>query len=111
MKEHTKIQIIKEGNRPVFAIVPYKEWLNITKQHISEAYIPHDVVGLQLEHGISLIAAWRKYRKMTQTALGKKIGISQPAMAQIEKKDAHPKDTTLKKIALALDVNIDQLTD
>ncbi|MCW5590388.1 MAG: helix-turn-helix transcriptional regulator [Legionellales bacterium] len=111
MKALTNIQIIKQGDRPAFVVVPYQDWLEITEQQQPEHYIPHEVVGLQLKHGISLIAAWRRYKKITQTALAKKIGVSQPALAQIEKADSQPKEQTLKKLAKALNISVEQLID
>ena len=111
MKEHTDVQIIKQGGRPIFAIVPYDDWLELTHSEPEEIYIPHEVVGLQLKQGLSLIAAWRKYRKLTQVALSKKLGISQPALAQIEKEGSKTKRHTLEKLAAALDVDVEQLMD
>ena len=73
--------------------------------------IPHEVVGLQLEQGLSLIAAWRKYRQLTQAELAERLGISQPAVAQIEEGGAPLKRQTLVKVAAALDVTVAQLVE
>ena len=60
---------------------------------------------------MSLIAAWRAYRGMTQGELANRMGVSQPAVAQIEKGQARLKQRTLDKAAKALDVRPEQLTE
>tara|TARA_R110002167_G_scaffold98718_13_gene259443 strand:+ start:34 stop:282 length:249 start_codon:yes stop_codon:yes gene_type:complete len=72
---------------------------------------PHEVVGYQLEQGLSLIGAWRKYRRLTQADLATRLGISQPALAQIEKPDAKPQPKTLARVARALGVSVAQLRE
>ena len=111
MSIHTDVQIITRHGKPAFAVVPYDKWLEITGQESEEVYIPHEVVGLQIKHNLSLIAAWRKYRKLTQAQLGEKTGISQAAVAQIESTGSKPHEGTLQKLAVALQVSPAQLTD
>lgn len=111
MNVHTDIQIIRQEGKPAFVVVPYQQWLEITGQQELETYIPHEVVGLQLKEDLSLIAAWRKYKGFSQQELAKKMAISQPAMAQIEKKDSKSQMRTLQKIAEVLDIDVDQLMD
>lgn len=77
---------------------------------LDEALIPHEVVGLWLKDSISLIAAWRKYKKLSQQELADRLGISQPAMAQIENPGAKPQRKTLQKVAAALGLSVEQLT-
>ncbi len=48
---------------------------------------------------------------MTQKDLARKAGITQPALARLEKSDAKPRIGTLKKIAAAMEITIEQLTD
>ena len=74
-------------------------------------YILHEVVGYQLKQGLSLIAAWRKHLKMTQKELAAKTGMSQPAIAQIEKPESKNHKKTLEKIALAMGLDIEQISD
>jgi transcriptional regulator with XRE-family HTH domain len=69
------------------------------------------VVGYQLKKGLSLIAAWRKHLKITQQELAAKTGMSQPAIAQIEKPDSKTQRKTLKKIALAMNLEVEQITN
>ena len=111
MNVHTDVQIIRHSGKPVFVVVPYKQWLEITGQETVAVYIPHEVVGLQLKEDLSLIAAWRKYKGLSQKILAEQMGISQPAMAQIEKRESKPQKRTLQKIAALLEVEISQLID
>lgn len=111
MNVHTDIQIIRQGGKPAFAVVPYDKWLEITGNENENIYIPHEVVGYQLKEGLSLIAAWRKYLKITQKELAAKTGMTQPAIAQIEKSESKPQEKTVKKIAMAMGLDIEQVTD
>ena len=112
MNVHTDIQIIRQGGKPAFAVVPYDKWLEITGSDEDEnIYIPHEVVGYQLKEGLSLIAAWRKHLKITQKELAAKTGMTQPAIAQIEKPGSKTQVKTLEKIAMAMGLDIEQLTE
>jgi predicted transcriptional regulator len=74
-------------------------------------YIPHEVVGLHLKKGLSLIAAWRKHLKITQKELADRTGLTQPAIAQLEKPESKTQRKTLKKIAMAMNLNVAQITE
>ena len=111
MNVHTNVQIIKQGDKPIFAVVPYDEWMRLTGKEEDQVYIPHEVVGYQIKEGLSLIASWRKFKGLTQGELAEKLGIKQPSVAQIEKLDAKPRPKTLKKISKALGVSVEQLTE
>ncbi len=110
MIAHTDIQIIELDGKPAFAVVPYDRWLEISGND-DNVFYPHEVVGYQLKQGLTLIAAWRKYKKLSQQELADRLGISQPAMAQIEKPGAKPQEKTLLKIAAVLGVSVEQLRD
>ena len=109
MNKHTDVQIITHSGKPAFAVVPYEQWLQLTGQ-TDEVYFPHEVVGFQLQ-GYSLIAAWRKYKKLSQTQLADQLGISQSAMAQMESKDSTPQPKTLDRVAMALGIITKQLQE
>lgn len=47
----------------------------------------------------------RKQKKISQTAFGKKCGISQTALSQIESKKANPTKKNLQSICKALEIN------
>ncbi|MBC8548232.1 MAG: helix-turn-helix transcriptional regulator [Candidatus Brocadiales bacterium] len=101
------LQIIKENGKPAFAVIPYNEFLRLVEP---EPTIPHEVVSMTIREGFSLITAWRKYLGLSQTEVAKRMGITQAGLSQIENSDRH-KPGTLKQIAKALDLTLEQLQD
>ena len=102
-------QIIKQGGKPAFAVIPYGDYLQLTSEK-EEATIPHEVVGMLIENDWSLIKAWRQHFGISQKDLAKKAGISQPALSQMERSN-NLRDSTLEKIALAMGLDPEQLVD
>lgn len=112
MKPCNEVQIIHLDGKPVFAVVPYEQYLAMTTSPSEEqAHIPREVVGLQVEQGLSLVAAWRTHKGLSQLELGERLGISQSAVAQMEKPGSKPRHKTLQKMAKALGVTAEQLTE
>ncbi|MFK0571070.1 helix-turn-helix domain-containing protein [Endozoicomonas sp.] len=109
MKTPADVQIIHLGGKPAFAVVPYDQWLQMSNQ-ADEIWFPHEVVGYQLQ-GLSLIAAWRKYRKLSQEQLANRMGISQSAVAQMENPGSKTKKQTLERVARVLEIAVRQLED
>lgn len=108
----TNIQIIHQNGTPAFAVVPYDQWQSLIGQGNEEdGYIPHEVLGLQLKQDISLVAAWRKYLKISQKDLATRLGVSQPAVANLEKLDANLRKSTLEKLAVAFNIELKQLIE
>ncbi len=107
---NNEVQIITQGGKPAFAVVPYDQWLELSNQG-GDAYIPHEVVGIQLKSDCSLIAAWRKYKKLTQAELARRMGVTQAALSQLEKQGSNPQAGTLQKVAAALEIEVNQLTE
>ena len=109
----TEPQIIMSGDKPAFAVIPWEEYQMLARQHNinQETWIPHEVVKATLLEGVSLLRAWREYFNLTQKELASRAGISQPAIARLEKPDANPRIATLKKLAAAMDISIEQLSD
>ena len=101
------LQIIKENGKPAFAVIPYNEFLRLVEP---EPTIPHEVVSMTIREDMSLIKAWRKYLGLSQTEVAKRMGITQAGLSQIENSDRH-KPGTLKQIAKALDLTLEQLQD
>lgn len=102
------VQIIKQDGRPVFVVLPYEDWLELTGQE-DHAYLPHEVVGYMVKEDFSLLAAWRKHRGLTQAELAERIGSSQSSLQRMERSGARLRKATLEKLADALDVTVEQL--
>lgn len=109
MSRPTNIQIIKQNGKPVFAVIPYEEYLKLLPPE--EATIPHEVVGLVIKKGMNLVKAWRTYLHMTQVEVAKKAGISQAALSQMEKTENRLRSGTLEKLANAMGLAVEQLKD
>ncbi len=71
-------------------------------------YFPSEVVYSVLE-GQNKIKVYREYRKMTQEDLAKKTKLSRAYIAQIETDKKNGSIAALKKLATALNVDIDDL--
>jgi DNA-binding XRE family transcriptional regulator len=113
MSAHIEPQIILQDGKPAFAVIPWKEYQKLTRQdpHETDVWIPHEVVKANAINGASMIRAWREYFGMTQKELARRAGMTQPALARLEKADSKPRIGTLKKVAAAMDITIEQLTD
>ena len=109
MKTHIDAQIIKQGGKPAFAVIPYQAYLELIESRDDDTFIPHEVVGLVLEKDLSLMAAWRRFKALSQAELARSMGISQAALAQMEKRSAKPTRKTLAKVARALGISTEQL--
>lgn len=109
---HTDVQIINQDGKPAFAVLPYDQYLALKNQHDDAGvYIPHEVVGLCVQKGLSLLAAWRTFNGMSQGELAARMGVSQPAVAQMEKAGSRLQKRTLVKAASALGVRPEQLIE
>ena len=106
-------QIIMQNGKPAFAVIPWEEYQKLTNNAPDETdvWIPHEVVKANVINGATMIRAWREYFGMTQQELARKAGMTQPALARLEKSDSKPRTGTLKKISAAMGITIEQLTD
>lgn len=108
MNEHIDHQIIKKDGIPIFVVVPYEEYLQFKKPE-KKVYFPHEVVEKHAIEEKSIIRAWREYKGISQEEMAKRIGITQAALSQMENPKAKLRRKTLVKIAVALEVDIEQL--
>ena len=115
MNTPTDHQILTYNGKPAFAIVPYPEYLRLLKgvegRPDEEVTLPHEVVKMSALGGMSLIRAWREHLGMTQEEVSKRMGITQPAYAKLESGKAQPRITTCKRLAAAMGVEWEQLTE
>lgn len=110
----TKPQIITQDDKPAFAVIPWDEYQYLIQNQAdpedSEVWFPNEVVKANVR-GDSLIKAWREYKGMTQAELSEKAGIKQSALVRMEKPDANPRKSSLKKLAHAMNLEVEQLMD
>ncbi|MBS3745383.1 MAG: helix-turn-helix domain-containing protein [Wenzhouxiangellaceae bacterium] len=121
-----KIQIIEKDGREEYAVVPMEEWRRVCAlaedaediraadsavRELTAGYdeaVPMDVVRELLEapHPLSV---WRRYRGMTQQALGEAAGIGKSYISQIESGAKIGSVKCLHRIAEVLGIDIDDL--
>ncbi|EKN4689533.1 helix-turn-helix transcriptional regulator [Yersinia ruckeri] len=120
------IQIINDRNgQPEYAVVPYEMYLRLcAESDADELYesipyqsdehddvtIPNEVVGIQINQDLSLLAAWRVYRGMSQNDVADKLGITQAAVSQLESTGSRPQRRTREKLAALYNCKPEQLT-
>ncbi len=107
-------QIIKMGDKPAFAVIPWRTYQKLVKNYVpdeADVWFPQEVVEANVVRGESLLRAWREHLGLTQAEVARRAGMSQPAYAKLERPDAHPRTATLRKIAQAMNLSIEQLTD
>lgn len=84
--------------------VPYE-----AGEHDDET-IPHEVVSIMIDDDVSLLAAWRIYRRMTQQEVAELLEVKQSAVSQFERAGM-PRKATLKKLAEIYNCRPGQLAD
>lgn len=107
MNEHTDIQIIHDRNgAPAFVVLPYADW--VASRDREENLVPNEVVNLTFDHDWSPMRAWREHLELTQTEVAARANMTQGAYAQMEN-SARPRRASLKKIARAMGLSVEQL--
>lgn len=114
------VQLIKddEGNAQ-YAVIPYDAYFRMclqmaeiddeTDDDLEEIEIEHDgyddvelpgeVCSIMTYQDVSLQAAWRILRGLSQQEVADKLGISQSAVSQLESPDSRPQKRTREKLA------------
>ncbi len=109
MNARTEFQVIVGADGlPAFVVLPYEEFRRLRSESLREGVVPNEVVNLSFDKGLSPMAAWREHFKLTQAEVAARIGIAQAAYAQMERAKK-PRQTTLKKVALAMGLQVEQL--
>ncbi len=112
MKEPTNVQIIEQSGIPVSAVIPYDEYLQAfpSVEADDDTLIPHEVVSILVDQDCNLVEAWRLHLGLTQKDVASRAGIRQAALSQMEKSD-NLRTITLEKLANAVKLKVEQLTD
>ncbi len=95
------VQVIKRGNMPEWAVIPYETYLQLVEKaemlqdvqdydasraslaHGNEMLVPSEVLHAILDGG-NPIRIWREYRGLSQQALAENAGISISYLSQLE---------------------------
>jgi DNA-binding XRE family transcriptional regulator len=71
-----------------------------------EGTVPGEVVRLMIVDDLHPVAAWRRYRELSQAALAKKAGLSQVWISRIERGGGYGSRETRRKLAEALEAPV-----
>jgi DNA-binding XRE family transcriptional regulator len=120
------VQIIKQGDKPEWAVVPYETYLQLVEkaeilqdvqdydsakaalERGEDELVPGDVIYAILD-GENPIKAWREYRGFSQQEIAEKAGISVPYLSQLEKNKRKGSLNVLTAIARVLAVSLEQI--
>lgn len=123
----TEPQVIKVDGKPAFALVPWAEWQWVRKLLADSALSDEDLADramARIEAGEetypialvdrlladeSAVKVFREHRGLTQAVLAAKAGIGAPYLAQIEQGVRRGSLKTLRRLAVALSVDLDFL--
>lgn len=113
MKTPIDYQTIDYQGHPAFVLVPWDDFKRIhpllDSEMIRSTGIPQAVVEAHVLRAAPIIRAWREHLGITQGELAVRMGVSQAAVAKLEKPTAKPRHTTLGKVAAALGISLIQL--
>ena len=120
------VQIIKQGNKPEWAVVPYETYLQLVEkaemlqdvqdydtakaalERGDDELVPSEVVYAILDGG-NPIKVWREYRGMSQHEMAENAGISVPYLSQLETNKRKGSLDVLSAIAKALRVSLENI--
>lgn len=85
--------------------------LQLERMRQGEQGVPGEVVGFMLNDGLSPVAAWRKFRGLSQADLAAKSGCSQVWLSKIESGAARGAAKLRRAIATALDAPLWSIED
>lgn len=111
------VQIINDNDdQPAYAVIPYDEYIEMVNgdnedDDDSLVTIPHEVVEISVYKKISVIAAWRVYRGLSQLNVCDLLGVSQPNLSRIEKVGSKPRRETRQQLADIYNCDAKQLLD
>ena len=110
MNEPIEHQIIRSADgAPLFVLVPYDEYMTRTERPDEQVLLPHEVVKLAVVEGKGIIRAWREHLGLTQAELAGRLGITQSAYAQQERRTSGLRHGTRVRLAKALGIEPEQL--
>ena len=109
MNTHINYQTIMDHGKPAFVVVPYHDFMQLIGPTAST--IPHEVVGMVVKNGYSLLRAWREHLGVTQEEMARRLKVKQASISQQEAPGKKPRRASLEKWAAALGINLEQLKE
>ncbi len=116
------VQFIESNGQRQYAVVPidiYNDLLEkaelledvaaYERSKLDDELVPSEV-AYRLIDGENKIKVWREYRQMTQAELAERCGMAQASIAQMEGSKRIGSAAALKKIAMALGLDLDDLS-
>jgi DNA-binding XRE family transcriptional regulator len=109
------VQTLYRDGEPAFAVIPWPEYLRLSRGAAGAprvpggGAVPHEVMRLHVVEGLTLPRAWREYLGLTQAEVARRMGITQPALSQLESPRARPRRKTVRRLAEALGIDVEQL--
>lgn len=101
-------QTIKDASGAIqYVVVPYADFLRLSSR--VETAVPNEVVERVIMDKLTPIRAWREHLGLTQSEVAARMEISQAALAQLESSEARPRKSTLRRVAQALGIQLEQL--
>jgi DNA-binding XRE family transcriptional regulator len=105
------VQIIKQNGIPVFAVIPYDDYMAMLPEEAEQDSVPQKVAERAILNDMPLIKSWRLHLGLTQKEVAQKAGISQAALSQMERAENPNRTATLEKLAVALGLSVEQVRD
>ena len=119
------VQVIEKDGQVEWAVIPYHEYQKmLDAMEMLEDIRAYDEAKANLQAGAETIPSqvvyalldgenplrvWREYRGLTQQQLAAKAGISKPYLSQLETGKRNGTTEVLKKLAQALEVDLEDL--
>lgn len=118
----SKQYIYDEAGKPQFVVLPVAEYekllsdaegewesIPIEASPDDDETVPHEVVGIMIDQEVSLQAAWRIHRDLSQYDVAEKLGTTQSAISQLERAESKPQKKTRERLAKLYDCRPEQL--
>lgn len=95
---------------PVAVVVPYDDYTAaFSGKSVKETTVPHEVAVRVLRAQVSPIRAWREYLGLSQAEVATRMEVLQSTFARMEAPSGKPSLNTLKKVAVAMGIAVEQL--
>jgi DNA-binding XRE family transcriptional regulator len=100
-QDYQRLRALAEDGEDVVAAMAIKARIDA-----GEGTVPGEVVKLMIVDELHPVAAWRRYRGLSQAALARKAKLSQVWISRIERGGGHGSRKTRRKLADALEAPV-----